>query len=82
MKRVVVVTVILTLGLLSTAALVGCAPTETRINNFSVGPNPSVVVKDPFILTLPVTFNDPVTVNDPVVSLPLNIPEGFPTCVV
>lgn len=40
----VVVTVILALVLLSTVVLVGCAPTETRSNNFSVGPNPSVVV--------------------------------------
>jgi len=40
----VIVTVILTLVLLSTVVLVGCAPTETRINNFSVGPNPSVEV--------------------------------------
>ncbi|HEY33032.1 MAG TPA: DUF4097 domain-containing protein [Dehalococcoidia bacterium] len=43
MKKVIV-TVILTLVLLSTVVLVGCAPTETRINNFSVGPNPSVEV--------------------------------------
>lgn len=43
MKKVVV-TVTSTLALLSTVVLVGCASTETRINNFSVGQNPSVVV--------------------------------------
>ena len=43
MKRAIVA-IILTLVLFSTAALAGCASTETRINNFSVGSNPSVEV--------------------------------------
>ncbi|UCB42828.1 MAG: DUF4097 family beta strand repeat protein [Dehalococcoidales bacterium] len=44
MKRVIV-TVILALVLLSTVVLAGCAPTEIRTNNFTVGLNPSVEVE-------------------------------------
>ena len=39
-----VLTIILALVLISTVALTGCAPTETRTNTFSAGISPSVEV--------------------------------------
>jgi DUF4097 and DUF4098 domain-containing protein YvlB len=43
-KSVFTIVLALVLFSFSTTALIGCAPTETRTNNFSVGLNPSVEV--------------------------------------
>lgn len=62
MKRAVV-TVVLTLVLFSTVALIGCTPTETRTNTFSVGTSPSVeVTVDNGSLTLIVGSDSEITV--------------------
>ena len=44
MKRLMVI-IILALVLLSISSLTGCASTEIRTNNFSVGGNPSVLIE-------------------------------------